>query len=253
MNKHALIITNIFREQPGTISDVLQKRGWHATIVNADQGESIPSHTNFDALFVMGGPPSANDSPEITTWMPDEVEKIREALDAGIPYYGVCLGLQTLVKAAGGRSIPSLRKEVGFRDSYAKPLGKIYTIQLTEDGKNDPLLKDLPHSLQVFHLHGETVELPNSMKFTSTLLATADVVPTQFLRIGKNAYGSQGHFQVTPELLQAWLKVDPDLLELGPKGVEQCWKDYQDMQVNYLETANKFFNNFLDIAESRNG
>lgn len=250
MNKKVLIVTNITREQPGTILKVLQERGWQPNIVNLEQGDTFPSPKDFDALIVMGGPPSANDTAEQTAWMPDEIAKIQEALKLGIPYYGVCLGFQTLVKAAGGTITKSPRKEVGFRDSYTEPLGKFYSIQLTEAGKNDKIFKGLPDTLQLFHLHVETVELSDTMNPKATLLATGEVVPNQFIKIGENAYGSQGHFQVTPELIQAWLKVDPDLLALGSQGVEQVWKDFQELQENYIKTANKLFNNFLDIVES---
>lgn len=245
--RKALIVTNILREQPGTILEVLKERGWDSMIVNLDQGEVFPSPKDFDALFVMGGPPSANDTAEQTPWMPDEIAKIKEALTAGIPYYGVCLGFQTLVKAAGGNIIKSPRKEIGFRESY--PDGKFFSVKLTEEGKSDPIFKGLPDSLKLFHLHGESVELFPTMQPQATLLGTADVVPNQFIRIGKNAYASQGHFQVTPELLENWLKVDPDLLALGPEGVEQVWKDFQEMQETYTKTARQLYNNFLDIIE----
>ena len=249
MHKKALIAVNITREQPGSILEVLQERGWDTTIVNLDQGKAFPSPKDFDALIVMGGPPSANDTAAQTPWMPDEIVKIQEVLELGIPYYGVCLGFQTLVKAAGGTITKSPRKEVGFRDSYTEPLGKFYSIQLTEGGKNDQIFKGLPDTLQLFHLHGETVELLPSMNPKVTLLATADVVPNQFIRVGKNAYASQGHFQVTAELLQEWLKVDPDLLALGEKGGKQVWKDFLEIQENYMKTARQLYHNFLDIAE----
>ncbi len=250
-SKKALIVTNILREQPGSILDVLEKRGWQSTIVNLDQGDSFPSPTNYDALIVMGGPPSANDTSEITPWMPDEIKKIQQALKANIPYYGVCLGFQTLVKAAGGMISKSPRKEVGFRESYGEQPGKFYSIQLTEAGGKDPLFKDLPHTLPLFHLHGETVELPDTMEPKATLLATGEVVPNQFIKIGENAYGSQGHFQVTAALLEVWLKVDTDLLDLKPQGVEQVWKDFLQIQQQYTKTAIQLFNNFLDITEKQ--
>lgn len=244
--KEALIVTNIHREQPGTILGVLNRRGWKTTTVNLDQGDAFPSPKNYGALIVMGGPPSANDTEKQTPWMPQEISKIQEALAEGIPYLGVCLGMQTLTKAAGGEIIPSPRKEVGFRESYDDAPGKFYSIQLTEEGRKDPLFKGLPDTFPVFHLHGETVQLPTS---DATLLGTADVVPNQIVKIGKNAYGTQGHFELTPEMLEVWLREDPDLLNIGKKGIDQVRKDFQQLQQEYTKTATAIYNNFLDIIE----
>lgn len=250
MNKkrEALIVINIGREQPGAIAAVLNERGWQSTIVNLAAGEKSPSPKNFDALIVMGGPPSAKDQQVSCSWMPNEITKIKEALTENIPYFGVCLGVQTLAYAAGGEIIKSPRKEIGFRESY-NPLGKFYSIRLTEEGKNDPLFRGLSDTLSVFHLHGEAVQLTATMKPEATLLATADVVPNQVIRIGERAYGTQGHFELTPEMLEVWLQNDPDLLALGQRGIEQVRKDYQQLKEEYTKTAKHLFTNFFNVIE----
>lgn len=249
MNKgrKALIITNIRREQPGTILEVLKQRGWSSKIVNPEAGEIFPSPKLYGALIVMGGPPSANDTSKQTPWMPDEIAKIQEALAEKVPYFGVCLGLQTLVKAAGGEIVKSPQKEVGFRESYGNSLGKYYSVQLTAEGKKDPIFTGLPNSLPVFHLHGETVKLSPTMNPPAKLLAEGELVTNQIVKVGDNAYGTQGHFELTPQMLEEWLKVDPDLLNLGRSGVEQVRQDFQQLQHEYTQTATKIFNNFLNL------
>lgn len=246
--KEALIVTNITREQPGTILEVLKQRGWQLTVVNLDSGETIPSPTKYGALIVMGGPPSANDTHEQTPWMPDEISKIQEALAENFPYLGVCLGMQTLVKAAGGEIVQSPRKEVGFRETYGEPLGKFYSVQLTQEGRKDPLFEGLPDTLPLFHLHGETVNFPSTMHPQAKLLATDKVVPNQIVKVGQMAYGTQGHFELTPQMLDEWLRVDPDLLNLGVRGVEQVRKDFHELQASYTQTATRMFNNFLCLV-----
>lgn len=247
----ALIITNIQREQPGAILDVLQERNWEYQIFNLGDGDTAPSPKGYDAMIVMGGPSSANDTAQQTPWMPTELDKIREALAANIPYLGVCLGMQTLVKAAGGEVIKSPRKEVGFRVSYGEPLGEVFSVRLTKEGKKDPFFAGLPDSFPLFHLHGESVDLLPTMNPQATLIATADVVPNQIIRVGKNAYGTQGHFELTPELLETWLAQDPDLLELGESGVAQVQKDFEQLQDVYMKTAKTLYTNFLSLAEEK--
>jgi GMP synthase-like glutamine amidotransferase len=245
----ALIVTNIQREQPGAILDVLKERNWEYNIFNLGDGDTAPSPKDYDAMIVMGGPSSANDTASQTPWMSSELDKIREALALQIPYLGVCLGMQTLVKAAGGAVIKSPRKEVGFRVSYGQPLGETFSVTITSEGKTDPFFNGLPDTFPLFHLHGESVALLPSMKPTATLIATAAVVPMQIIRIGKNAYGTQGHFELTPQLLETWLAVDPDLLELGEKGMEQIRKDFKTLQDQYITTAKTLYSNFLTLAE----
>ncbi len=245
--REALIVTNIRREQPGTILDVLKQRGWSSKIVNLEAGEIFPSPKSYNALIVMGGPPSANDTSKQTLWMPEEIIKIQEALAGKVPYFGVCLGMQTLVKVAGGEIIKSPQKEVGFREAYGEPLGKFYSVQLTAEGRKDPIFAGLPNTFPLFHLHGETVKLSPTMNPKAKLLAEGELVTNQIVKVGDNAYGTQGHFELTPQMLEEWLKVDPDLLNLGRHGVEQIRQDFQQLQQEYTQTATKIFNNFLDL------
>src|SRR6266516_894268 len=235
-----LIATNISREGPATIATVLQERGFSSTVVNLEVGEIFPSPRNYGALIVMGGPYRANDP---TPKMQHELVRIREALDANIPYLGVCLGMQTLVKAAGGDVVKSPCKEIGFRD----PEDKFFAIHLTPEGRKDPLFAGLAGPLPVFHLHGETVELHSEMNPQATLLATAEVVPNQVVKVGDNAYGLQGHFELTSQLLERWLHEDPDLLNLGERGIEQVRADFQKLQEEYTQTGRTIFNNFLNL------
>jgi GMP synthase (glutamine-hydrolysing) len=245
-SKEALIALNIAREQPGSVLDVLQDRGWKPTIINLEAGEVFPSPKKYGALIVMGGPPSAKDTTKETPWMPHEITRIQEALAENVPYLGVCLGMQALAYAAGGEIIKSPRKEVGFREAYNPP-GQFYSLRLTEEGKKDPLFRGLGETLPVFHLHGEAVHLTSAMKPEAQLLATADVVPNQVIKVGERAYGTQGHFELTPQLLENWLQVDPDLLALGTQGIEQLRADFQEKQKEYTKTAKTIFNNFLDL------
>ena len=66
--------------------------------------------------------------------MPTEIARIQEAITHNIPYLGVCLGFQTLAKAANGNITRSPRKEVGFRDAY--PNGALSSVRLTDEGRS---------------------------------------------------------------------------------------------------------------------
>lgn len=171
-------------------------------------GQSFPPVANYAAVVVLGGPDSANDT---NSKMQNELARISDTIRAQIPYLGICLGLQTLVKAAGGRVIRSPVKEVGFID----PECGNFTVTLTNAGKQDPLFEGIGRTFNVFQLHGETVELTDTM----VLLAAGKFCRNQVVRVGTNGYGIQCHFELTPSLFENWIHEDTDLLQLSAEAL----------------------------------
>ena len=234
MEKNILILKNISREGPGLIEDILQEHKLKYEIIEPDQIVHIKSLENIGALIVLGGPNSANDTDRN---MGNELDLIRKIVNAEIPYLGICLGLQTLVKALGGQVIKCEPKEIGFRDQN----NKYYTIGLTHQGRIDNLFKNLTDSFTVFQLHGETVKLTSEM----TLLASGDICKNQIVRIGPNAYGIQCHFELNEEMLNLWIKHDYDLQQLDGNKV---LSDYQVILDDYQKMGRQLINNFLGLT-----
>jgi len=234
MRKPFLIVKNITREGPGLLEEVLIRQNIPYALVDLDNGEAFPSPKDYAALVVLGGPDSANDQTEKIT---AELDKIREALAAGIPYLGICLGLQLLVKAAGGHVVKNHVPEIGFRD----PNHKRFTVDLTPVGSTDPLFAGLKSPFQVFHLHGETVELTPDM----LLLGTGQFCQHQIVKAGANAYGIQCHFELTPEMFDCWITEDPDLKQLDTAGLRE---DFRAIQADYRHTGIQLLQNFIKVA-----
>ena len=230
-----LIVKNITREGPGLLEEILKSHNISYDIVDLYKGESFPDITGYSAVFVMGGPDSANDT---TPKMQKELKIIKEVTDAGIPYLGSCLGMQTLVKANGGEIYKNDVKEVGWRDSE----GNYFVVDLTEEGKSDPLFARVSFPLNIFHLHGETVNLTDGMK----LLATGKYCKNQIVKIGDNAYGIQGHFELTPEMFDEWRTQDPDLISLNQEALQS---DYAKLRTKYEATGKQILINFLRVAK----
>ncbi len=224
-----LIIKNITREGPGILEELLDEYD----MIDLNQGQTIPPLKDYDALVVFGGPDSANDT---TVKMQSELEAIREALSLKMPYLGVCLGMQALVKATGGAIVQNPVREIGFRD----PDGDFFSVKLTEKGKNDKLFEGVGDELEIFHLHGETVELTDNIE----LLGTGKFCENQVVKVGNNAYGIQGHFELTPEMFDAWLSEDPELLELDK---EKLKADFSSIQDKYTKTGQQILRNFLAL------
>ena len=233
MNKPILILRNVPRENPGLIEILLKEHNIEYQIIDFESSTVIDSIEKYSALIVLGGPDSAND---LTPKMQNELTLIRNAIQLQIPYLGICLGLQTLVKAMGGSVEKCQANEIGFRD----PKNNFFKIKLTSKGRKDKLFKNLPNYLTVFQLHGETVKLTPLM----SLLATGDFYNNQIVKIGETAYGIQSHFELTFDLLESWITEDSDLLKLN---AEQIRSDFKTIKSDYQNTGRQLFFNFLTI------
>lgn len=231
MNTKLLIVQNISREGPGILADLLAEHGIESECCDLSQGETAPDPAGFVGMVVLGSPQSANDAtPQIT----GELALIEKALDADVPYLGICLDFQLLVKAAGGSVVKCAQKEIGFRDLDGKP----FMVDLTGDGKRDALFCGMVKPLRVFQLHGETVELTDGM----TLLATGHGCPNQVVRIGGNAWGLQCHFEMTPAMFNIWIGIDADLKALNRT---ELLTEFEAISTEYAETGRSIMRNFL--------
>lgn len=235
MDRQILIIQNITRETPGLLSQIIEEKNLKYDLVDLYKGDKLPDDiSKYSAIIVLGGPNSANDTDEK---MLAELELIKKSNELNIPYLGICLGLQTLVKAMGGVVRRNEVPEFTFKNDEGMP----YVINLTEAGKADPLFADLPEQIRVFHLHGETVDLTPDMK----LLATGDTCKNQVVKIGENAYGLQCHFELTPEMLNIWLAEDSDLQHYEKQDILNDW---EEIKAEYTNTGKTLFNNFFTLA-----
>ncbi len=233
--KPVYIIKNEARESGGLVEEFLTLRGVPFKTVELKHGESFPNPEEAAALVVLGGPDSANDR---TSVMLAELAGVTKALELGTPYLGICLGMQVLARAVGGKVVPSPVKEVGFHDQDGRP----FEIHLTFDGVRDPLFNRFRRRVyRVFQLHGETVTLVPNL----TLLGTGTWVPNQVIRAGSNAYGLQCHFELTPELFARWLQEDPDLKKMNPEALQ---REFSEIEKEYKETGLKLIENFFIIA-----
>ena len=212
------------------IEEVLRKEN-----IKFDLGEEeFPQPNGYSAVFVFGGPDSANDK---TSKMQDELKRIKETIKAGIPYFGVCLGMQTLVKANGGEVYKNTIKEIGFR----APDGNYFEIDLANEGKKDPIFRGITSPLKIFHLHGETVSLRNGM----SLLATGRHCRNQVVKVGKTAYGFQGHLELNKQTLEKWIKEDSDLNSISASHLRS---DFKKLKAEYQNNGRIILTNFLKIA-----
>lgn len=229
-----LIVKNITREGPGLLAKVLKVRRIPFDQLDSTDAGAIPSLENYSAMIVLGGPSSANDK---TPAMANLLSSVEKAIKQGLPYLGICLGMQVLVKAGGGRVMKNPVREIGLYD----PEGRRFQVTLTSDGKKDPFIGKLSKEFPIFHLHGETVALGKNMK----LLGVGKFCRHQIVKVGKRAYGFQGHLELTPEMLRSWLREDQGLMRLERKKVMD---DFMAFYPDYQKRGVRVAEGFLKMA-----
>ena len=113
MGSPLLVLQHIACEPPAAFEDELRSRGLDLVRVELDEGEPPPDWRGFPAIVVMGGPMGAYDEAD-HPWLVDEKRLLREAVEADVPVWGVCLGAQLLASALGARVYRGERPEVGL-------------------------------------------------------------------------------------------------------------------------------------------
>ncbi|KKK40440.1 hypothetical protein LCGC14_0945730 [marine sediment metagenome] len=232
MNKNVLIILNIAHENPGLISELLNQYKIKYDIIDLSQKIEFPHVKKYGLILILGGPDSANDKSEKIL---RELDFIKLAIKKNIPIFGICLGLQLLVKASGGDVNKNPTEEIGFKMN-----NKWFKIKLTDVGKRDVIFNNIGDNFIVFQLHGETVGLNERIK----LLGTGDFCKNQVIKIGNYHYGFQFHFEVTDNLLLDWISTAPELKNID---TNQLLIDYNQIKREYFNRGKDLFLNYLKI------
>jgi GMP synthase-like glutamine amidotransferase len=231
-----LVLQHIACEPPGEYEAVLRERDATIHRVELDEGEPLPSWRDFDAVVAMGGPMSVNDDAELP-WLADEKRAIAEAVGAGVPYFGACLGVQLLAASLGARVYAGAEPEVG-----------VLPVELTPEGRADPVFADLPPSFLTLQWHGDTFDLPDG----ATLLASSPAYPHQAFRVGEAVYGIQFHVEVLPQMARDWARV-PEYVGyadrvLGDGGMGRLLADFDAAEAGMRAVGRRLFDRWIEHA-----
>ena len=186
-----VVVQHLFCESPGAYDTELDRRGVEREVVEIDTGDTLPDWSEFDGIIAMGGPMSVNDEAE-HPWLVEEKRWVAEAVRAGKPFFGACLGVQLLASALGAPVYPLAEAEVG-----------LLPVIRTQEGVADAVIGGLAEPLVTLQWHGDTFDLPEG----GVLLASSPAAPNQAFRVGDAAYGIQFHLEVTPEMAEQWAGV----------------------------------------------
>lgn len=226
-----LIIKHIEIEGPGTLFDFFLKSSYQMKIIELDRGEELPPLEKCQAVISLGGPMNVYEE-EKHPFLKKEIDFIQHTLKNQIPFLGICLGAQLLVKAAGGKIKKLDTRELGW-----------YKVRLTQQGKKDSLFKDL-EDLEVFQWHEDFFEIPRK----GELLATCDTCHNQTVRVGNSAWGLQFHPEMTIEMLLDWFEYYREDLD-----EKKILRQYCAIKDRYFHQAELLYLNFAKAIERNRG
>ena len=212
MNIH--IIQHVSFEPAGMIADWAAMREYPVSYTYLfEKNIYWPSVNDIDMLVILGGPMGVDQEHKFE-WMRQEKSFIKDLVHAGKIVLGICLGSQLLAEALGAKVYPNKEKEIGF-----------FPVTKTRQGKQDEVFSNSPESLNVFHWHGDTFDLPED----AVHLFESPACVNQVFRKG-NCTGIQFHPEVDSALLRSM--IDNERHELIKAAYVQTEKEILENDVS---------------------
>lgn len=227
-----LVLQHAGCEPPGAYEDELLERRVPFVRVLLDEDEELPDWRPYAGIVVMGGTMGAYDE-AIHPWLAPEKRLIAEAVRAGTPYWGVCLGAQLLAASLGARVAPGPAPELG-----------VLPVELTAEAARDPVFAGAPLSFATLQWHGDTYELPPG----AVRLAGSRLYEQQAFVVGR-AYALQFHLEVTSGLAAEWMQIPAYVEELeqlaGPGAPARLLAQMQAAERESVPLARQLFSRWL--------
>lgn len=169
--------------------------GFEARVFDA-RHEPLPALEEVDGLYITGSHAMVSDA---EPWSEALKPWLRQAMERNLAMLGVCYGHQLMAAALGGVS-----------DYH--PAGResgTHSVALTEAGREDALLGQLPERFPAQLTHAQSVlEAPQG----AVVLARNAHDAHQALRYGPRQWSVQFHPEFTPQVMRAYLTRQVDKL-----------------------------------------
>jgi GMP synthase-like glutamine amidotransferase len=234
-----LIFQHSLAEDVGNFTRLFPQEGVSYDRVVFRRGEAIPDLEAYDALWALGGAMDVWDVDEFP-WLIEEKRAIRRFVtELNRPYLGICLGHQLLADALGGTCGPM---------PDAKVIGP-HRIELTDEGKRDPLFDGFVSSFDAMQWHSVRVaQMPDN----ATRLAKSDSCCCEALKMGDRAWGVQFHPELWQPTLDRWASSESAVAALnrhfGENGFAHLTSLCSPLMAEFEAKAQRLLRNFLSAS-----
>jgi GMP synthase-like glutamine amidotransferase len=176
------------------------EHGYEVTQSRLYAGQPLPQIDQIDALAIMGGPMNIYQHRDYP-WLIQEKRFIEQAIDAGIPTIGVCLGAQLIADVLGAKVMQNRAIEIGW-----------FEVELTDEAGKSDITKDLPSHFTAFHWHGDGFEIPAG----AVHLAQSQACSNQAFLYEDRVLALQFHLEYSVQSIEKMLVHCADELVEGP-------------------------------------
>jgi GMP synthase (glutamine-hydrolysing) len=199
----ALAIVHQTDAGPGVFADEMRERGveLHEWLLSERGTGPRLEIADYDAVLTFGGAMHA-DQEDRHPWLHFEKDFLAAMIDDRMPVMAVCLGSQLLADAAGGSARRASEPEIGW-----------HGVEVTEEGRADPVIGPLAPSFEAFQWHSYEALPPEG-----TAILARSPVCAQAYRVGEVAWGIQFHAEVTAADTEKWIddyRTDEDAVRIG--------------------------------------
>ncbi|PIF00235.1 MAG: glutamine amidotransferase [Maribacter sp.] len=168
---------NAFLEIGGLVSDNVERIRLEKNIPEIDLD-------SYSGIIVGGSPFDISTPDNQKNAVQKNIETFFNTLfddivERDFPFLGVCSGNGLLGNYCGG----------SISRTYAEPIGGV-EVMVTEEGKKDPLLKNLPETFSALVGHKEACD---NVPPNTVLLVTSSTCPVQMFRVKQHIYATQFH------------------------------------------------------------
>jgi GMP synthase (glutamine-hydrolysing) len=163
-------------------------------------GEALPDPLSLGGIIITGSHDMVTDR---HPWSEMTAAWIKCAVESDVPLLGICYGHQLLAHAMGG---------VVADNPEGREVGTV-AVTLTEQGRHDRLLGEMPARFAAQACHSQSVlKLPAG----ATLLASSALDAHHAFAIGRRAWGVQFHPEFNSEVMRHYIQhLGADLVAQG--------------------------------------
>ncbi len=189
---------------------------------------------DYSGIIVGGGPGCVSDEPDKKDPLEKAIEdaimaRMGEIEQRDFPFLGCCYGMGILGHHLGG---------IVNKECYSEPVGAV-NCWLTDEGKNDDLLKGVPDNFRAFVGHKEAVQ---ALPPNCTNLVASKPCPFQMLRYKSNVYATQFHPEADAKEFETRINIYRDFGYFPPEDADKLIKM---VQAENIAMPEKVLRNFV--------